>query len=394
MRPVAFLVPGPLDARTGGTIYDRRIAAALRALGHCVQVVALDAGFPRPTAAALDHAARVLASMDAGTIVVIDSLAFGAMPGLIVRESARLRIVALMHLPLAATVGLDRDTAARFEAGERRALQAAVLIIATGKAALPLLARYPLADERIVIVEPGTDPAPLARGSAPAEARHYDLGHRHHDVGDRRHDVGNGHHDGDQRHDVGYVVSGFSRTTQLLCVGTLNAIKGHDILLEALAAVPSRNWHLTCAGSLTRDPETAHRVRAAITRLGLEARVTLEGDLDQAALAVCYDRADLFVLATRQETYGMAVAEALARGLPIVSTRTGAIPELVGNEAGRLVPVGDTAALTAALTQVLDDAALRAQLAAGARRVRDRLPTWNDAATRMAAALTSLDAHG
>jgi glycosyltransferase involved in cell wall biosynthesis len=343
------------------------MAAALRARGHRVDLVALDGSFPSPTPAALEAAGRALASIAAGTIAVIDSLALGAMSELVAGEAARLRIVALMHLPLAATVGLEPAQATRFEVAERRALQAAALVIITGHAARPLLARYNLPDDRIVVIEPGTDPARLARGSGPAQA------------GPR---------------ERSYAGSGCSRTIELLCVGTLNPIKGHEILLDALAAVPNRTWHLTCAGSVTRDPVTAGRVRAAIARHGFVDRVTLAGDLDRGALGVCYDRADLFVLATRQETYGMAVAEALARGLPVVATVTGALPELVGNDAGILVPVGDTVALAAALARVLDDPSLGARLAEGARRVRDRLPSWDDAANRMTAALTALDAHG
>jgi len=353
MRSLALVVPGRLDGRTGGYIYDRRIAAGLRHLGWSIDVVELDASFPRPTPGALARAARALATIADGTVAMIDSLALGAMPDLLTLEASRLRIVALIHLPLAATVGLDFETAARFEDGERRALRAAALVVVTGRAALPLLARYTLPADRIVVVEPGTDPAPLARA---------------------------------------YVVSGFSRTSrplELLSVATLNAGKGHEVLIEALAAVPEHNWLLTCAGSLTRDPETTARVRAAMARLGLQDRVTLTGELDEPALAACYDRADLFVLATRQETYGMAVAEALARGLPVVSTRTGAIPELVGDEAGVVVPIDDAPALADALSRVLSDEALRARLAEGARRVRDRLPTWDEAAARMAAALDS-----
>jgi glycosyltransferase involved in cell wall biosynthesis len=373
MHPITLFVPGPLDALTGGSIYDRRMVEALCARGCHIDVVVLDASFPHPTAAALDHAGRALASVNAETIALVDSLALGAMPDVVVREAARLPIVALVHLPLAATFGIDRDTAARFEAGERRALHAASLVVVTGQAALPLLARYNLPPERIVVVEPGTDRATY---TGPAEA---------------------GRHVRDAQ---SYVASGVSRTSsrtsslELLCVGTLNAIKGHDMLLEALAAVSDRDWHLTCAGSLTRDPATADRAQVASERLGLADRVTLAGDLDPDALAACYGRADLFVLATRQETYGMAVAEALAHGLPVVATMTGAIPELVGSEAGVLVPVGDTAALAAALTRVIGDEQLRARLADGARRVRDRLPTWDEAAGRMAAALASIDGHG
>ena len=110
--------------------------------------------------------------------------------------------------------------------------------------------------------------------------------------------------------------------------------------------------------------------------------------------SACYDRADAFVLATRQETYGMAVAEALAHGLPVVSTKTGAIAGLVGDVAGFVVEPGDSAAFTAALTNVLEDPRLRGQLAEGARRRRIRLPTWEDAARAMHARLSHLDAHG
>ena len=120
---------------------------------------------------------------------------------------------------------------------------------------------------------------------------------------------------------------------------------------------------------------------------GLTDDVELVGERDAAGLNAFYDRADLFVLATLHETYGMAVAEALARGLPVVSTRTGAIADLVGDEAGLLVPPGDGAALAGALSQVLDAPDVYERLAAGARRARARLPTWDESISRMIAAL-------
>ncbi|HEY3159945.1 MAG TPA: glycosyltransferase family 4 protein [Vicinamibacterales bacterium] len=351
MRPIVLVVPGPLGARTGGYLYDRRIVEGLRGLGWAVDVLELDASFPYPTPTALEEAAKALDAVAAGTIAIVDSLALGAMPDLITRAASRLRIVALVHLPLAAACGLDRDTAARFEEGERRALRAAALVIVTGSATLPLIEKHELARDRVLVLEPGTDRAPLARGSS------------------------------------GHPI-------ELLSVATLNPGKGHEELLVALSAVPHREWRLTCAGSLTRHPQTTDRVRTTIARLGLEDRVSLTGDLEAPALEACYDSSDLFVLATRQETYGMAVAEALAHGLPVVATMTGAIPELVGNGAGLLVPVGDTPALVEALSRVLGDASLRARLAQGARRVRDQLPTWEETSGRMAAALHSLASDG
>jgi glycosyltransferase involved in cell wall biosynthesis len=348
MPPLVIAVPGRLDTPTGGYIYDRRMAQGLSERGWSVEVRELDDSFPHPTPAALEHAARVLSDLPNRTRVVVDGLALGAMPHVIEHEARRLRIIALVHLPLGADISIDRHTGALLEAFERRSFAAATLIIVTGTSTLALLARYGIASDKIVVVEPGTARAPLARGSGTMPLR-------------------------------------------LLSVATLNPNKGHEILMEALSTVPHRDWHLTCAGSLTRHPETADRVRAAIRRLGLDDRVTLAGELDAETLDEHYDRADVFVLATLQETYGMAVAEALARGLPVVSTTTGAIPDLVGADAGLLAPPGDAMTFAGALARVMEDVQLRAQLAEGARRVRDRLPDWECACSRMAAALERLD---
>ena len=171
---------------------------------------------------------------------------------------------------------------------------------------------------------------------------------------------------------------------------TLNPGKGHDMLLQALARVPAINWQLTCAGSTTRDPVTAARVQALARLAGPAGSRAIHRRADGQALDRAYDAADVFVLATRQETYGMAVAEALARCLPVVSTTTGAIPALVGDEAGLLVPPGDVEALAHALTRVIGDEALRRRLTAGAARVRSRLPSWDEAARRFGAALEGL----
>src|SRR5206468_10192787 len=144
--------------------------------------------------------------------------------------------------------------------------------------------------------------------------------------------------------------------------------KGHRILFEAVASIADRRWHLTCAGSVTRDPSTVAQLRRRLRCRDLEARVTLTGELGAEELPALYHRADLFVLATLHETYGMAVAEALARGLPIVSTGTGAIPDLLRDGAGIVVPPGDEAAFARALADVVADSTLRSRLAAGARR--------------------------
>jgi glycosyltransferase involved in cell wall biosynthesis len=330
-----------------------------------VAVQELDESFPRPTPAARDQAARVLARIPDGASVLIDGLALGAMPAEVEREAARLRLIALVHHPLAAETGIDGDTAVALEASERRALAATSLVVVTSRATAASLTRYGVGSDRIVVVEPGTDRAPLASGSQGVPLH-------------------------------------------LLCVAALIPRKGHEVLFRALAMMPGLEWRLTCVGSLKRDPSTAERLRVRLHSDGLEDRVTFAGEVGAATLAALYDGADLFVLPTLHEGYGMAVAEALARGLPVISTATGAIPDLVGCDpgtdggaaashhdapfrthgaAGLLVPPGDPEALAAALALVLGDAHVRDRLAHGARRVRDRLPSWEDASARMSEAL-------
>jgi glycosyltransferase involved in cell wall biosynthesis len=125
-------------------------------------------------------------------------------------------------------------------------------------------------------------------------------------------------------------------------------------------------------------------------RLGLAGRVVWHGEVEQAQLQALYAQADLFVLPSFHEGYGMALAEALARGLPIVSCAAGAIVDTVPAQAGVLVPPGDVAALRAALQSLLDDPQRRAALAAGAQAHALRLPDWPQAVRRFAGVLEAL----
>jgi glycosyltransferase involved in cell wall biosynthesis len=348
---LVVLVPGSLHQRTGGYEYDRRMVAGLQARGWLVQVYELDSSFPDPTNEARRGAADILATLPDGAAVLVDGLAFGAIPSEVLHESRRLNIVALVHMPLGAAPGLDRRSAAALAESERRALSAARLILVTGRTTVSVMAGYGVEGNRVAVVEPGTDRAPLARGSS----------------NDR---------------------------VALLSVGSVTIGKGHELLIRALASVRERGWTLTCAGSLERDPATVRRVRDVVEEEKLTGHVSLVGELDDTALRACYERSDAFVLATLFETYCMAVADALAHGLPVVSTCTGAIPDLVrlGDDsgeppAGLLTPPGDGDALAAALSRFLGDASLRASLAAAARRVRTRLPSWDEAVDKMTAAL-------
>src|SRR5262245_48218088 len=129
MQEFVFLVPGSLGARTGGSIYDRRMVDGLSRLGWWIDVRPLHGAFPRPSDDVVREIARMMTLIQSGSTVVVDGLVFGALAEVVEREAERLRFVAIVHLPLALEVGLDRETAARLEAGGRRALAAARLVI-------------------------------------------------------------------------------------------------------------------------------------------------------------------------------------------------------------------------------------------------------------------------
>jgi glycosyltransferase involved in cell wall biosynthesis len=317
--------------------------AGLGDLGWRVAHRGLDATFPRPTPQALGQARSVLEDCPDGATVVVDGLAYGAMPGLARAEGGRLRLVALVHHPLAEEVGLPAAEAEALRRSEARALAEARVVVATSRATAGLLAGYDVAERRLRVVEPGTDPAPAAAGARGGPPR-------------------------------------------LLCVGALVPRKGHDLLLRALARVADLPWHLDCVGDPDRDPGWSSGLVRLRDTLGLAGRVAFAGALPDREVERAYAAADLFVLATRFEGYGMVLGEALAHGLPVLATRTGAAGQTVPPAAGVLVEPGDADAFAAALRALLGDEGRRWRLAAGSRAAARRLPTWPEAAAAFAAA--------
>lgn len=342
MSRVVLVVPGRLDTSTGGYGYDRRMVEGLRRRDWAVEVRELEGSFPHPTAAHLETAAAALAALPQGSVVIVDGLALGAMPGVIEHEAGRLDLVGLVHHPLADETGLSAAEATRLETSERRALGLVRRVVVTSPATARTLARYGVDRSRITVIEPGTDRAPLSAGSSGDAGLH------------------------------------------LLAVGSIVPRKGYDVLFKALRSLDVRaDWRLIVVGSVERDPVLVARLRAELTAGDLEGRVCLAGETDERGVAACYDEADLFVTSTLYEGYGMAVAEAIARGLPVIGTPTGGIPDLLADGAGVLVPIGDVDRLADALRRVITDSGFRRSLRQGSLRARDRLASWDAAAVRM-----------
>ncbi|WP_372054809.1 glycosyltransferase family 4 protein [Tistrella mobilis] len=338
-------VPGPVDLATGGYVYDRRIMAAAAGLGLGVETLALPGGPPPVGPPAL---AVLRDRLAAGPVraLLIDGL---ALPGLaplldeIAPARGGPRRIALVHHPCALETGLAPEVAADLERLERAALARVDAVVATSPATATLLRDQRWTDLPVRVIEPGLSVEPLPREAAA---------------------------DG---------------TLRLLTVASLTPRKAHEDLVAALGQIGrDHDWRLDLVGPDTLDPPHAARVRAAIQAAGLGDRIHLHGVLSGTDLARRYAAADLFVLPSRFEGYGMAFAEALATGLPVVAARAGAVPELVPDSAGILVPPGDVDALADALRRLMADAALRHRLARGATEAGARLPRWPDQARRLA----------
>jgi glycosyltransferase involved in cell wall biosynthesis len=343
-----FAVPGDLSTPTGGYAYDRRMIAELGELGWQTDLLDLGEGFPWPSEATRAAAQTQLLALPAGRTVVIDGLALGALPEVASQLARRNPLLALVHHPLALEWGLSEEQAAALRTSERAALAAVQAVVVTSAATARLVAAdYAVPAERITVARPGSDPAPLARGG---------------------------------RNDV----------VQLLSVGAVVPRKGFDVLVAALATLTDLPWQLTIAGDRTRDRDADAQLDADIARYALGDRIAVSGAVSPQLLAARYAEADLFVLASRFEGYGMAYAEAVAHGLPVIGTNAGAIPETVPPDAGLLVPPGDVTALAEALRSIIGDDGLRRRLANAARAAAPQLPTWRNSAEIFARVLESL----
>jgi glycosyltransferase involved in cell wall biosynthesis len=353
---VIFVLPADVDDVTmpsGGNVYDRHVCQGLAAAGLPVHEVPVRGAWPRPEASARDELSRSIAALPDGAVVLLDGLVACGVPEVVVPQANRLRLVVLVHLPLAKETGLAPPVAADLDARERETLQAASAVVATSPwTANRLIQHHGLAASRVHLVVPGTDPAPLAPGT-----------------------------------------DGASR---LLCVASITPLKAQDLLVEALAAVPYLPWTCECVGPLRRAPGYVEHVRELTVRRGVADRVRFPGPRTGEPLAHAYAAADLVVLPSRAETYGMVLTEALARGIPVLATAVQGVPDTLGQAPdgsvpGILVPPEDVTALAEALRDWFSDDKLRNRLRGSARLRRGMLASWNDTSRRLARVLEGLN---
>ncbi|MBO0870368.1 MAG: glycosyltransferase family 4 protein [Micromonosporaceae bacterium] len=345
-RTVHIVLPNNIDDHehpSGGNLYDRHLLRGLTAAGWSVQEHPIRGSWPAAVPAAHAALARMLATLPDNALVMLDGLVASGVPEVLVPEAKRLRLVVLMHMPLAG--------AAAGDPGERDVLRAAAAVVTTSAwTRQRLLELYQLPGKPVHVATPGVDPAPPGTGSA---------------GGDR-----------------------------LLCVAAVTRQKGYAVLAEALAQVADAPWSCLCVGSREREPEFVAELEEKLDGYGLAERVQLLGVRTGEKLAARYAEADLLVLASFGETYGMVVTEALARGVPVLATEVGGVPEALGRAPdgglpGLLVPPGEPDALARALRAWLADPALRDQLRARASARRGTLTDWSATAEAVSKALAA-----
>ncbi len=339
---VTFAYPGDLATPTGGYIYDAKIIAGLREAGISITTLSLGESFPYPTQKIHYKATKLLADTAINSTLIVDGLALGVLPEAAKFASERGRLIALVHHPLALETGMNEDTAAKFKAGETLALSYAHEVIVTSPTTAKILADdYGVAQNRLHIALPGIEKISFETST--------------------------------------FSQSSNTQTTQLLSVAAISQRKGFDVLIAALGTLKNLDWHLTIAGDLTRSPDVGAKLLQQVQDAGLGKRITFLGAMSPAKITFLYTQADIFVLASRYEGYGMAYAEALAHGLPIIGTTGGAIPDVVPLDAGILVLPDEIAPLAKALHLLIQDKTARASFAAGAQKAAANLPHWDDA---------------
>ncbi|WP_225314428.1 glycosyltransferase [Marinobacter halotolerans] len=349
-QPVLFLVPGDPGQRTGGYRYVSHLVSALNQRGLRASVEGLEGRFPIPDAAAESSMDSALSACQDGARVVLDGLAMGGMPGVLERHAGRLELVALVHHPLADETGLGEEDRTFLFASEKRALAVVSGVITTSQHTAERLRDFQVAPERIKVIEPGADTV----ASAPPVA--------------------------DRAPDRTPERTPERVELRLLCVASLSPRKAQHQLVEALSELQHLPWRCTLAGSTERDPAYSQQLAEQISAAGLGERITLTGELDDAALADHYRNTDLFVLPSLYEGYGMVIDEALAAGLPVITSDGGALAS-TGNRPGvRQYPAGSVMALCNCLELCLTDRKALMEMADAVQQNAGAIRHWSDAA--------------
>ena len=343
-----LVIYGSLDTVSGGYLYDRQLVNYLRRQGDTVEVISLPAGgYARSLAGnfAADLPARLAGDYD---VLLQDELCHPSLAWANGRFARRAPVVAIVH-HLRCSEARPGWQNALYRRVERRYLRSVDGFVynsqTTQRAVESLIGLRPH-----VLAYPGGD-----RFAHPATPAAEPL-------------------DGPLR---------------LLFVGNLIPRKGLHVLLAALAGVRA-DWRLSVVGRAA-NPAYAWRMAALAARPPLAGRVTWRGALSDAALAVEMAAAQVMVVPSDYEGFGIVYLEGMAFGLPAIATTGGAAAEIVTDGVdGFLVPPGDAATLAERVAALAGDRARLTQMSAAAHAHFARQPAWDDSCAAIRAFLIDI----
>ncbi len=342
---ILFVIPGDINLPTGGYRYDRKIIDAWRKSGIKVELMSIEGNFPFPSHQEKENAIAKINNFPKADIAVVDGLLGGAAPEFLKHLSQKLPVTALIHHPLCLENGLDKETAGHLKQTEKQGLKHTNAIITTSPQTSRTVANlFNYNPSKITSVLPGVERGIISNGSD-------------------------------------------SETINLLCVGSIIERKGHKDLLEALSSLKHLNWKLDCIGSTQFDKSLYANLQSRVTQEELSQKITFHGDVSEQALEAAYSSADIFVLPSLFEGYGMAYAEALVRGIPVIGTIAGAIPETVPENCGILVEPSNIPALSSVIETMITDKKLRNNYRNNAIAAEPNFPTWESSADKFAGIL-------
>jgi glycosyltransferase involved in cell wall biosynthesis len=332
---IYFLITGNLNSLTGGYLYNSHMINGLKVMGHTVFVLGTD--WQWKDGESLEKICRFnLEKLPHGTCVVVDSIILASLHHIVQEFRERLIFLGLIHLP--SSYDISSGVRGELSGEELTALKQVHQVIVTGRFTFELLCNDGLNPSKIRIVEPGTDLFPRKKRYKPVPS-------------------------------------------ELLCISNYSALKAQDVLIRALNRLKARDWTLHLYGDADRDKEYSAFVRSLIQLQTMENRIIMHGIVERDEISTVYLDADLFVMPSLFESYGMALTESLAHGIPVVTTLAGNIPYTVPAGMGILIEPANEEQLAEAICTLLDDPQKYSNLCVAASQYYRQVRSWEQAVT-------------
>ncbi|HEX2933974.1 MAG TPA: glycosyltransferase family 4 protein [Bacteroidales bacterium] len=329
-----FLIPGDIDTLASCYIYDKRLIEGLKKKGHAVEVHRLSDDFPFPSDESIIQFTKTIRQIPKGETVIIDSLALGVIPAVLKELSITNPIIGLMHLPLSVDPNYSAYQRTLITKPEMEALGYVGKFIVSSLYTQETLINLGIDENKINLVTPGIDDVP--------QKKNYP-----------------------------------ERPSKLLSIANMCRSKDHSLLVRALTALKDKDWELHCYGNLDWDRNYLADFQALIRKNNLQKKILVHGTISGKELSDAYLEADLFVHPSDFETYGMAMVEALAHGLPVVASTGGGIQKTIPSKMAQFFKPSDVYGLQSILEELFENPVIYKRLYTQALTYKQTAQTWS-----------------